>query len=193
MKRLLVAATAVLLAMPTQADTWDDCNDRQDPDRMLSACSAVIDDPNTPRNRLSIALLYRCQAKDMRGSPSDALQDCQAARALDPGDSSIYNSLTIVLLKLNRISDALEAANEGIRLEPNDGNYWNGRANAMCAAGRYEGSYNDRLKALNLGRFSTEGLQRMLQQRGYYKGAIDGKFGSGSKNALRKWTQEGCQ
>ncbi|MEM9140581.1 MAG: peptidoglycan-binding domain-containing protein, partial [Pseudomonadota bacterium] len=55
-----------------------------------------------------------------------------------------------------------------------------------------DGAYEDRLGALEKGRFSAEGLQKALQRNGYYDGAIDGKFGAGSRQALRRWTFAGC-
>ncbi|MEM7056186.1 MAG: hypothetical protein AAF557_01230 [Pseudomonadota bacterium] len=192
MRKVAIALLGVLFAFPAQADLWDDCGNRENPIGMLQACTTLINDPSTPQNRLSEAYLYRCQAKDIQGSPGEALPDCLAARGLDPEDSSIYNSLTIIFLQLNNPSEAVQAAEAGLKLKPEDGNYWNGRANARCAAGQFEGAYQDRLKALELGRFTAEGLQRAVANRGYYKGAIDGKFGEASKNALWQWTQAGC-
>lgn len=193
MKRLIFALVGSLMALPAHADVWDDCGNREKPAGMLSACTQLIESSSTPKDRLSEAYLYRCQAKDLQGDANAALSDCLTARDLDPDDSSIYNSLTIIFISLGRTSEAVEAAERGVELKPSDGNYWNGRANARCAAGQHEGSYRDRLKALELGRFSAEGLQKAMASRGFYSGAIDGKFGEGSKNALWKWTQSGCK
>jgi len=66
------------------------------------------------------------------------------------------------------------------------------RAAAYCALGEVEASVEDRLRLLELGRFSARELQEFLKDRGFYEAAIDGIFGRGSRAALRAWTEAGC-
>lgn len=187
-----VALFALFMSGTAKADALTECGDRTDPQKMVSACTVVIEDPQASETNKGVAFLYRCQAKDMLGDANGALPDCLEAQWKNQDDPSLYNSLTIIYLKLDQPAKALEAADRGVALKPNDGNYINGRANARCAQGQYEGAYSDRLRALELGRFSAKGLQGALQKRGYYDGALDGQFGPGSKAALKDWTFAGC-
>ena len=179
-------------AVPALADVSAACKNREDPVRMEQACSADIRNSATSDYDRGVAYLYRCQAIDMQGRPEEALADCLAAKDANPDDSSIYNSLTIIYLNLNQPERALAAAQRGVDLKPEDGDYVNGRANARCAMGLYEGSYKDRLRALELGRFTAKGLQNAMRSRGYYKGPVDGKFGPSSRSAVQAWTNAGC-
>lgn len=189
-------AGAMLLAAPlapaSAQDGYGDCSNRNDLPTQIAACTAMINDADQSNSRKAGAYLYRCQAKDMSGDPSGALADCVESSRLREDDPSIFNSLNIVYLRLKRPNDALEASNKAIALAPDNGGYVNGRANANCMLKNMDASYNDRLQALSMGRFTPDGLQRALQARGYYSGAIDGKFGASSKSALRAWTEAGC-
>lgn len=193
---LAALAGALMLTAPlTPASAQSDygtCSDRKDLPKQIEACTAMINDPDQTASRKAGAYLYRCQAKDMAGDPTGALPDCVESARLRADDPSTFNSMNIIYLRMKRPADALEASNKAINLAPNDGGYLNGRSNAYCMMGNADSSYNDRLKALELGRFTPDGLQRALQARGYYEGAIDGKFGASSKDALRKWTAAGC-
>jgi len=198
MNRLTIFAVAgaLMFAAPmTPASAqggYGDCANRTDLQRQIEACTTMINQPDLPMTRKAGAYLYRCQAKDMAGDPAGALPDCLESEKLRSDDPSTYNSLNIVYLRLKRPADALAASNNAIRLAPNDGGYVNGRANAYCMMGNAEASYNDRLQALSMGRFTPDGLQRALQARGYYNGPIDGNFGDASKAALKRWTEAGC-
>lgn len=190
---IIPALLALIVTAPAHADDWTVCGDRSNPGSMLAACSMLINDPAVSRNDRAVAYLYRCQAKDMQGRTGDALEDCLASASINDRDASLYNSLTIIYLKLNDPAKALQAAERGVELEPDDGGYFNGRANARCAYGLYDGAYEDRLRALDLGRFSPASLKNALRRNGYFDGdAADGEFGADAKTALRRWTFAGC-
>ena len=46
--------------------------------------------------------------------------------------------------------------------------------------------------AVRMGASTAEAYQLILLVAGFYKGAIDGDFGSASQQALRDWTTAGC-
>lgn len=193
--KTFIAITAVFLAMtaslPAAAQS-EDCR-RDDTAAQVKACTATIRNLGASKSQKSIAYLYRCQAHDVRGDYSEARIDClESLRLAD--DASTWNSLSIVYQNMGRLNDAIDASNSAVsRGGRGIANYYNTRSNAHCKAGNVNASVNDRIEAMNRGKFKPKTVQSLLKNKGYYNGLLDGKFGSGSKTALRAWTRDGCR
>ena len=194
MRFLWLFAASVLAVSGAQAQTSgiSGCNFDNDVDVQIASCTAVISDPKSEGVVLSDAYLYRCQGHDRKGEFEQALKDCQEALRLDADNGSIHKSLSIVYLNLGRPLDAVSAGQRAVQLMPEDSTAFNTLANAACAADDFSRSFDSRMRAFELGRFSAEGLQSALKRRGYYDGPVDDQFGEGSRAALLKWTEAGC-
>ena len=134
-----------------------------------------------------------------RGNAHAALGDMLKARAdhekaleLDPGFIAARHNLAVDLEELGRYADALATYREGLKRAPNHKGSRIGLATASCKLGRVKTSAEARLEAIGSGALDAVGMQRMLQSQGYYRGAIDGIFGKGSRAALWAWTRAGC-
>lgn len=188
-----IAATAALAAIPAKAqDQMAACENASSLAQQMEACTAVINDASRSQRDRGIAYLYRCQAKDIGGDAQSALPDCLEATRLNPGDSSAFNSLAIVFDNLGQYDEAVRAASQAIEVDPTYGNAYNTRSNAYCRGQQVQPSVQDRLKAMELGRLSADGMQRFLQSKGFYDGAITGEFGLASIQALTAWTEAVC-
>ncbi len=138
-------------------------------------------------------IISECEAD---GAWEAKRQACTAA--IDSGDWSgrdlawAYNNRGVAQNLLGRYAAAEVDYTQAIELLPEFGEAYNGRANARCRLGEYEASVADRLQALELGAFTAESAQVILKDQGFYGGAIDGQFGSGSKAGLLAWTKAGC-
>lgn len=180
------------LMQDVSAQDFGACGDRADAPAQIAACTAIIDDPTATDAYKAAALLLRCQAQERGDNLDAALADCQQSARLREADPAVHNSLRDILRKLGRYPEALASATRAVALDPDNGGFLNGRATVHCAIGNVQNAYQDRLKALDLGRFTATGLQQALKTRGHYTGRIDGIFGPKSKAGLRAWTQAGC-
>jgi len=103
-----------------------------------------------------------------------------------------YYNRGIAYRHLNEYRRAIEDYDQALRLDPGDAKAYNNRAYARCALGQVEASLDDWGQVLRLGAGAAEGIQRLLSDRGFYKGAINGNFDPASQKALREWTVAGC-
>lgn len=168
-----------------------DCRVRGDLAGQIARCTAIIGDRNVDKVERGVALLYRCQAYDMDRKPDLALADCLTATEMNT-DSSTWNSLNIVYRNLGRLEDSLEAANRAIRMSPDKGGYYAGRAATLCRMGQVDRSLSDRLRSAELGYLKVDRIQQLLISRGFYDGQVDGRMTEATRAALRRWTEAGC-
>lgn len=121
-----------------------------------------------------------------------ALADHERAIALDPGYVEALHNRAVDLEELGRHKDALAAYRKVIARDPAHRGAHIGLASASCKLGRIKASGEARLAAVNKGLIPATEMQVLLQGEGFYRGPIDGKFGKGSRAALRAWTRKGC-
>jgi len=121
-----------------------------------------------------------------------AIEDYDRALRLKSGYTKAYYNRGNAYLDLGEYHRAIEDYDRALRLRSGYAGAYRGRANARCHLEMIETSLDDRMQALRLGEITAENTQRHLRDRGFYKGAIDGDFGSASRRALRDWTAAGC-
>lgn len=84
------------------------------------------------------------------------------------------------------LEQALVDYNEAIRLRPNYPDAYGNRAYLLDLMGRYDEAITDWETALRQGGPDrVKRAQKYLQDKGFYKGKIDGKYGPNSRKALR--------
>ncbi|MEM7189719.1 MAG: tetratricopeptide repeat protein [Pseudomonadota bacterium] len=192
MRSVILGSAILLMSLATPASAQDsDCRDNNR-EIQIGKCTNVIKNATSDQDRAA-GYLYRCQAHDMLGNYADALADCQESLALNPSDSSIHNSISIIYQNLGRHQQAVTASTRAIEDNDTVAGYYNTRANAHCGVGNVDQSINDRMLAMNKGLYTPQRIQEILKNKGYYNGAIDGSFGAGSRAALRSWTLDGCK
>jgi len=104
---LAVAAFALPSAVRTaRADDWQQCMAHQ-PDQLLAACSAVIDQGGRPDAELSRAHAIRGEWYRVRNRNDEALADYQQAEKLDPKSYSAIAGLGATLMQKGQAADAL--------------------------------------------------------------------------------------
>jgi tetratricopeptide (TPR) repeat protein len=79
-----------------------------------------------------------------------ALTDCQAARALAPGDAEIADSMAFVLLRLKRYDEAIATYGAALQIAPTQSASLYGRSLAETAQGMTKAAGEDRAAALKI-------------------------------------------
>lgn len=126
------------------------------------------------------------------GNLEAAIADHAQAVEIRPDYLAGWSNLGADYRAVGDLEDAVAALDKALEIEPDNLPALTDRAAALCTLGRVDASVADRLKLLELGRFSATELQEFLKARGFYESAIDGIFGRGSRAALRAWTAAGC-
>jgi len=126
------------------------------------------------------------------GNLESAIADHAQAVEIRPDYLEAWSNLGADYRAAGDLEDSVSALGQALEIDPDNIPALTDRAAALCELGEVEASVEDRLRLLELGRFSEEELQVFLQERGFYDGAIDGIFGRGSRAALRAWTAAGC-
>ncbi|MEM9138812.1 MAG: tetratricopeptide repeat protein [Pseudomonadota bacterium] len=138
------------------------------------------------------ALANRGNAHAALGDMLSALADHDRALALEPDNPSAWMNRGADREDLGQYRAALEDYAQAIKLDPRHRGAHIGLATARCKLGQAKASAEARLRAVEKGLIDAKALQVTLQDEGFYKGAIDGIFGKGSRAALRAWTRAGC-
>jgi tetratricopeptide (TPR) repeat protein len=126
------------------------------------------------------------------GQRARAIEDYDKAVQLDPGYSLAFSNRGVEYAALGDYARAIEDFDQALRLDPGDASFYNNRAFARCFLGQIEPAHEDWMQGIRLGAGAAEATQSILQDRGFYKGAIDGDFDLASEKALREWTIAGC-
>lgn len=105
-----------------------------------------------------------------------------------------YSNRGLGYRRQDRLQKALEDYNEAIRLRPNYPDAYGNRAYLLDLLGVHEQAISDWETALSQGGPErVKKAQIYLRDKGFYKGAIDGKYGPNSRKALRACVlDDGC-
>src|SRR6478735_7784764 len=92
---ILVPAFTLLLAGTAGAQprnkNWTQCTgDTSDDDLIIAGCTAIIQSRDEADVNRAIAFKNRCMAINNTGDHARAIQDCDQAISLNPGDLEVY-------------------------------------------------------------------------------------------------------
>ncbi|MEO1491159.1 MAG: tetratricopeptide repeat protein [Pseudomonadota bacterium] len=149
--------------------------------------AAIALDPDN-----AAAFSNRGNAHAALGDMLKALADHSRAIEIDPKYVSAWHNRGVDHEELGNPRAALADYRQALDLDPDHRGARLGLATANCRLGRAKTSSAARLDAINRGHIDPSAFQRVLQNAGHYRGPIDGKFGRGSRAALRAWTRAGC-
>ena len=182
---VIAAAVAPLSASAQTADPatrqlseFAPCKDDRsvETDKMIAACTAVIDNRSaSPADRLN-ALLVRSTRYADKEQIDAAMADLDRAVTENPSNSRPYRQRGEGYRRIGKYDLALRDANEGIRLDPNNSDGYAWRGNIFNNTNRFDRAIEDYDQAIKLDpgnaqAFSDRGVAYYF--RGNYQQAID--------------------
>ncbi len=138
------------------------------------------------------AFSNRGNAHAALGDMVRALADHNRAIEIDPDYVAAWHNRGVDNEEMGNPRAAIEDYRKALSLDPDHRGSRIGIATANCRLGRAKTSAKARLEAITRGHIDAAEFQVILQMAGHYRGEIDGKFGRGSRAALRAWTRAGC-
>jgi len=155
---------------------WDDCASKNDPDRGIRGCTAVLNRGNreTAKNR-AIALTNRGMAHGTRRNLDAALTDYNEAIRLDPRYVPALSSRSEVHRQRGNLDAAMADLNEAIRLNPRYAFALSSRGNLHRQRGNLDAAMADLNEAIRVNpqyafAFSSRG--NLHRQRGNLDAAM---------------------
>jgi tetratricopeptide (TPR) repeat protein len=134
------------------------------------------------------AELKKCKDQLQAKQPDAAIQACTTALKSNPpspdGKAFAHHLRGIAYAQSGQFDPAIQDFNEVMRIKPNSGTLL-ARGNAFARKGDLNRAMDDFEKAFTSG--GEEGvkqLQTHLKSNGKYTGAVDGKYGPGTRKAL---------
>ncbi len=182
---LITAAAPLTASAQTAADTSTrqlsdavTCKDdrRIDADKVIAACTAVIDDSGaSPADRLN-ALLVRSTRYADKEMLEPAMADLDRAVAENGSNSRPFRQRGEAYRRIGKYDLALRDANEGIRLDPANADGYAWRGNIFNNTNRFDRAIEDYDQAIKLDpgnaqAFSDRGVAYYF--KGNYQKAID--------------------
>ena len=121
-RRAITAAFLIVCGSPSLGDDYPEahkaCYEGDIPDKVITACSVVIDSSGLDSKELATALKHRADAYDDKHKHELALKDFDRAMALDPDDAGLFNSRGATLIALGRYREAIDDFNRALKLKP---------------------------------------------------------------------------
>ena len=166
---LYAAAAGVALA-----DARTDCFST-DNARRISGCSELIEAPGTSRNEKSRAFAMRALAYAMQRQYGRSIPDYDRAIELNPRYAVAWNNRAWSLFKSGRPHRAMPDVQRSLQLSPLSAHSYDTRAHLFQVTGRPGKALADYNMAIRLGgKYMTRLYQCGLQERGLYRGQLDG-------------------
>lgn len=176
---------ALAWAYGNRANAWQAL---RDPAKAVADYSRALDlDPDHALTWHNRGLVFAALGDHQR-----AIADYTEALERDPELTAAWGSRGVAYREIGHYEEALADLDRAIEMAPDTARHFQNRANVRCALRQAEGALKDRIAAIRLGHFSPELVQRVLKEKGYYNGPVDGVFGEASVVALKAWTDAGC-
>jgi tetratricopeptide (TPR) repeat protein len=183
MRRIVFAL--IVMCQPAWADSRNDCFNGTT-QRSATACTSVIEDPNTGDLDRSMALVLRGRSLSLAGKYPEAMKDFDEALKLDPNSSMGLNNRAWALYRWKNTADGMADANRSLELDGTSSATWDTRAHLNQLLGNIDGAFADYEVAIG---FGGEPLIRTyqcgLRKEGLYRGLVDGKYSAAMRKALR--------
>ena len=120
---LILLQTGLAAAKPVgQSQTEIDgnlCRDLRDPQRAITACSAIIEATARPQNNIADVFVDRGSGYVQIGDYDRAFQDFDQAIGLDPSSSEAYDKRGRAHFQQKDYVQALRDLDQAVRLNPN--------------------------------------------------------------------------
>lgn len=175
---VLATIVAAMLATPASALThkdYADCDQSQDDDRGIAACTRIIEDIRQPKSSRSAAAANRCNDYRHKLDYGHAIEDCLEAVRIDPGNANGWNALGVTRNDSGDFDGAITAYSQSIRLNPRNASAFLNRGNSWAEKGELDRAVADESEALRLDPryvFAYDNRAVKWQMKGDYDKAI---------------------
>lgn len=193
MKRSIFASLlAIGLASAAFADCADDCQQSDDVDLKIGACTKMIRSGELNNEWLSWAFNARGDGYYKAGEHQKALDDFDTAISRNPDNQDAFYNRGVANNALGNSYAAISDYDQALRMKPEDHDARNNRAWVSCRVGLTQDAMNDWDKILPGDPSRTRGWQEDFREMGTYAGAVDGKYGPGTRRALLEYAGRKC-
>lgn len=119
---LLLASACVLSTRHAfcrdTSEVYKECYEGGLPDKVIAACSLVIEGSGTDSTELATALKNRADAYDDKHRHDLALEDFNRAATLNPADPYVFNNRGTTLVALGLYTEAIKDFDRALELRP---------------------------------------------------------------------------
>ncbi len=163
---LLSLSCALLLQLPAaQADVIADCNQTDNPERAIRACSIYLEDRTATPQNLAVAHVNRAVAYSLRRGFDQALSDYGAAIRLDPENPLAYYNRGNLHFDRGEHAKAIADYTSAIERDPSFALAYLNRGLAHERTGRNDAAAADYRQALSMQPTATQARRRLQQLR----------------------------
>jgi tetratricopeptide (TPR) repeat protein len=162
---LCLSCALLLHVVAAQADVIADCNQTDNPERAIRACSTYLEDRTaTPQNR-AVAYVNRAVAYSLRRSFDQALSDYGVAIQLDPENPLAYYNRGNLHFDRGEHAKAIADYTSAIERDTSFALAYLNRGLAHERGGRNEAATADYRQALSMQPTATQARRRLQQLR----------------------------
>ena len=191
----MVVASGFLLTEPAHAGWQEDakaCEDQlraKQVDQAIQMCTKAINGGAPSEEAMADTYNLRGISYALKGNDDLAIQDFGEVLRRKPNPGTYVNRGSVYLRK-GSVDLAIQDFTQSIGQEPNAQAYM-ARGQAYARKGDANRAIDDFEQAFSLGgEQAVKSLQTHLQTHGKYSGAIDGKYGPGTRKALEACLQD---
>lgn len=171
-------------ATSTARDSRADCFS-EDNGRRIRGCTEMLGDAGNSPEEEAMAYAMRALAHSLEGRYDTALQDYDAAIALNPDFAIALNNRAWALYKAGRAAEGLKDVERALRLSPASPHALDTRAHIRQEKGEVRAALADYEMAM---RFGGERMVKLyqcgLQSHGLYAGDINGVYSPAMRRGL---------
>lgn len=192
-RTMSAAALLGALAGAATAEVATDCFS-EDNERRYAGCTAIIESPSVSDPERAHAYSMRALSQSLKQQYERAIQDYDAAIAINPDFAVALNNRAWAYFKWGRGPDGLSDVERSLRLNPFSEHTWDTRAHIRQVLGNHAGAFSDYEQAVVLGGQRMVKLYQCgLSARGLYRGRLDGIYSDEVRDALKTCAdQQAC-
>jgi len=181
----VAAALAGAPSNPVRAEIATDCFS-EDNERRFAGCSAIIESPTASEAERAQAYSMRALALSLKQEYGKAIDDYDAAIAINPNFAVALNNRAWAYHKWGRGGEGLDDVERSLRLNPMSEHTWDTRAHIRQSIGNHSGAFTDYQQAMIIGGPRMVKLYQCgLSASGLYRGRLDGIFTDELRDALK--------
>ncbi len=146
----IIFVTTCLLCSTAWANDLKNCEDSDDQEQIIRACTNLIKSKKWGGERLAEIFVHRGAAYFREDEYNLAVQDFTHAVRLQPDNADYHGALGLIFSYLGRYEEGLKSRREAIRLEPNNANHHIGTSFTLNMLQRYDEGLEEAEKAIQL-------------------------------------------
>jgi tetratricopeptide (TPR) repeat protein len=138
------------------------CAQTADPDRSISACTAMLNDPSETRSNKLVAHNNRCLAYYQKHEYDRAIADCDQAIRLNSNYAIAYNNRCLIYRSKQEYDRAIVDCNQSIKLNPKYAVAYINRCSAYLGKHEYSRAVADCDEAISLNTLYSPNTNHLL-------------------------------